>query len=136
MLPELREVSGAWQVASPFVVVQRLEHRPERDVVIGTEDDIDRVAGADVPFLHDAQVRAHSTDVLEPSGEARIAEPDAELEAGEPDLRDLEDRGSDCPAFANQCARQVDPFDGEILAEQRRLDVEPFVGAPVLIVLS
>jgi hypothetical protein len=63
--------------------------------------------------------------------EARVTKPNAQLEAGQPYLRDLENRGSRTPRSPCERRGEIDSFDSEVLAEQRGLDVEPFVCSPM-----
>ena len=50
--------------------------------------------------------------------ERRVAHPQAELEAREPRLDDLEQRRPDPPALADERARDVDALGGQVLAER------------------
>src|SRR5262245_51477936 len=76
--------------------------------------DHDRIPCADLPFLDDAEVRPEARGALELLHEARVAHADAELEAREARLADLQERGPDAPAAADHGGRHVDTAHGQV----------------------
>ena len=51
--------------------------------------------------------------------ESRVAHADAELEAGKAGLRNLQQGRSDLPPLADQRVDEIDPFDRQVLAQNR-----------------
>jgi hypothetical protein len=96
--------------------------RDRGQAVGGTRDARDRVAGADVTSASNAEVHAEAAGFVEPLHERGVAHPDAELEAREFRLRDLERHRSNRPHLADDRGCEVDTVDGEVLAERRRRD--------------
>ena len=74
----------------------------------GRDVDLDRIAGAEVALLDDLQVGARARGQGEALEEGRVAHLQAELEAGQPRLDDLEQRGADPPALAEDGAGDID----------------------------
>src|SRR4051794_1034423 len=79
---------------------------------------LDAVAGAELALLEDLEVGAGARGLAEASDEGGILHPQPELEARQPGLDDLQQRRPDAPALAEQRARDVEPLDGEVLAER------------------
>jgi hypothetical protein len=78
---------------------------------------LDRIAGPQVPRFDDAQIGAGATRGREALQEHRVAHSQAELEAGEPGLADLQQRRPDPPALADDRVRQIDSRESQVLAE-------------------
>src|SRR4051812_8264845 len=91
-----------------------------RDAVRRAAHDLDPVAGPDVALLDHAQVGAWPTARGEELREARVAHPEAELEARQARLRDLEQGAAHGPALADHGPRDGQAAHGEVLAERAR----------------
>src|SRR3990172_9357499 len=68
----------------------------------------------------DPQVGAGPSGSGELPRKRGVLHPHAELPAGRSGLRDLEKRGSNLPALADESARDVDPRGRQVLAERRK----------------
>src|SRR4051812_12299048 len=84
---------------------------------------VNSIAGFELALGDDAQVRAWPVRSGEPLEHQRIAEPEAELEAREPGLADLELDGPDPPVLADNGVRDVDAAGGQVLAEHAGAEV-------------
>src|SRR6185312_1571313 len=85
----------------------------------------DLVAGPYLPFDDHAQVEAGTVVGDEQRRHARLAEPHADAEAGDPRLGDLELGVADAVAVADADLVVAEPLDGEVLAELAELEVVP-----------
>src|SRR3990172_11072477 len=111
-------------------------------------DDMDGVARGEDSLADDPQVGARPSRFREFPWERGVLHLHAELPAGRSRLRDLEERGSNLPALADEGARDVDSGGRQVLAERRKLEgaselafppsnildgvaVDRFVGAPM-----
>jgi len=118
------ELRGGEQLAEQVVVLQqRAVHERDGHVVIGSVDDLDRIAGAHVPLAQDGEVGAGAVGLRERAQEARIAHPQAELVARRARLANLEQRAADGPALADPRRAHVDAARRQVLAEGRRAEV-------------
>ena len=85
----------------------------------------DLVAGPYLPFGDHAQVEAGTVVGDEQRRHARLAEPHADAEAGDPRLGDLELGLADAVAVADAHLVVAEAVDGEVLAELAELEVVP-----------
>src|SRR4051794_18417379 len=108
----------------------------DRDAVVGPAVDRDRVARADLALAHDPQVRARALGPREALEHLRIAEAQAQLEAREARLADLELDRAEPPALADHRAAHVDARDGEVLAEGAGPELAAQLGRPPRDVLA
>ena len=88
-----------------------------RHLLVAGGDLEDRVACLDVAFFEHAEIEARAMVGDEQRGDARVVHPDADAVAGDPRLRDLEERGPDAVTVADADLVVVQSVDGEVLAE-------------------
>jgi len=77
----------------------------------------DLVSCLHVSLFEHAEVEARAVVRDEQGGNARVVHADPDAVAGDPGLRDLEDRGADPVPIADADVLVAEPFDGEVLAE-------------------
>ena len=96
-----------------------------------------RVARSNDPFAQDSEVETRAAALLEPLHHVEPPEPDPELEARKPGLRDDELRGADVQAVADVHGVLAEALGREVLAEgaPRQRDVGQ-LRAPVGVVLG
>ena len=98
-------------------VEHQLEHGFNRHAILVRVDVLDRVAGADDAFLDDGEIDAGPAGPEELLDHRGIAEPDAQLVAGQPGLGDDQPRGADAEFVADVNKVLDEPLGAEVLAE-------------------
>jgi hypothetical protein len=96
--------------------------------VAGPVDDLGRVAGGDLAFGQDAQVGPGAAGGGEAGREPPAAHPDAQLEAGDARLGDLQQGPADPPALPHERVAHIDPAQGQVLPEGPRPQLAPDLG--------
>src|SRR5512133_411034 len=119
--PERWQARNVTQADRLLRLAERSRHLAQRHAMIGPRQHRHCVTRADVAFLYHAEVGAHAQRCEEALEEARIPDTDAELVAWQSRLRHFEHRRSELPSLADHGGREVDPFGGEVLAEEARL---------------
>src|SRR2546425_5346150 len=102
-----------------FVAIAGVDakHIADAQALVGTFDYPDLVAGGHRTLGKNSQIRSGAQRLGEASDEALIVHPDAEPPAGHAGFGDLEQRGPDLPALADERPVHLDPLRGQVLAE-------------------
>src|SRR5262245_45385220 len=136
--PGLREGVGREQLDKAAAIPKIcLGEEADRHSMSRPADDLDPVTGPDLTLLDDSQVGSGPTRHREALQEPGISHADAELEAREAWLGDLEQRRAHPPALAQLGRVEVDPRYGQVLAERSGVKHPGAeLGAPPSVVLA
>src|SRR6185369_6873566 len=126
---------------------------PNGEILIGSLDDPDLIAGSQLTFDDDSQIGPGPQSLGEAAQEQLVIHPNSKSPAGDSRLGNLENGGSNFPTLSDERIVQLDPFGGEILAKlavgERSADlpfpppyvfdgvrVDCFIGSPVCLAIG